>query len=150
MEQLTATESMSNTTTSQLKSLETMSRELASLSKISIEKSNLSNPIEKTTQVKKSDQGLQAQELKRASEKRVILSKEVQDRIDDVLAYLNNEMRLRSRTLKFSVDRLSNSTVIQVVRTDTGAVIRQIPSQELIDLTNNLEQLKGLIFDESF
>lgn len=150
MEQLTATESMSNTTTSQLKSLETMSRELASLSKISIEKSDLSNPIEKTTQVKKSDQGLQAQELNRASEKRVILSKEVQDRIDDVLAYLNNEMRLRSRTLKFSVDRLSNSTVIQVVRTDTGAVIRQIPSQELIDLTNNLEQLKGLIFDESF
>jgi flagellar protein FlaG len=150
MEQLTATESMSNTTTSQLKSLETMSRELASLSKISIEKSDLSNPIEKTTQVKKSDQGLQAQELNRASEKRVILSKEVQDRIDDVLAYLNNEMRLRSRTLKFSVDRLSNSTVIQVVRTDTGAVIRQIPSQELIDLTNNLDQLKGLIFDESF
>lgn len=150
MEQLTATESKSNTTTSQLKSLETMSRELASLSKISIEKSDLSNPIEKTTQVKKSDQGLQAQELNRASEKRVILSKEVQDRIDDVLAYLNNEMRLRSRTLKFSVDRLSNSTVIQVVRTDTGAVIRQIPSQELIDLTNNLDQLKGLIFDESF
>jgi flagellar protein FlaG len=150
MEQLKATESRSNTTTSQLKSLETMSRELASLSKLSIEKSDLSNPIKKTTQVNKTDQVLQAQELKKASDKRAILNKEVQDRVDDVLAYLNNEMRMRSRQLKFSVDRQSNSTVIQVVRTDTGAVIRQIPSQELIDLSNNLEKLKGLIFDESF
>lgn len=150
MEQLKATESMSNTTTSQLKSLETMSRELASLSKISIEKSALSTPTKKTTQVNKADQGLQTQELKKASEKPAILSKEVQDRVDDVLAYLNNEMRMRSRQLKFSVDRQSNSTVIEVVRTDTGQVIRQIPSQELIDLSNNLEKLKGLIFDESF
>ena len=150
MEQLKATESRSNTTTSQLKSLETMSRELASLSKLSIEKSDLSKPIKKTTQVNKTDQVLQAQELKKASDKRAILNKEVQDRVDDVLAYLNNEMRMRSSQLKFSVDRQSNSTIIQVVRTDTGAVIRQIPSQELIDLSNNLEKLKGLIFDESF
>jgi flagellar protein FlaG len=120
------------------------------LSTLSIEKSDLSNPIKKTTQVNKTDQVLQAQELKKASDKRAILNKEVQDRVDDVLAYLNNEMRMRSRQLKFSVDRQSNSTVIQVVRTDTGAVIRQIPSQELIDLSNNLEKLKGLIFDESF
>jgi flagellar protein FlaG len=59
-------------------------------------------------------------------------------------------MRMRSRQLKFGVDRQSNATVIQVVRTDTGAVIRQIPSQELLDLSSNLAKLKGLMFDEAF
>jgi flagellar protein FlaG len=150
MEKLTAAESISSITANQMKSLETISRELASLSKISVAKSDVSNPIEKTTQLREADPGLQTRELKRAGENRAILRKEVQDRIDDVLAYLNNEMRMRSRQLKFGVDRQSNATVIRVVRTDTGAVIRQIPSQELLDLANNLEQLKGLMFDEAF
>jgi flagellar protein FlaG len=150
MEKLTAAESISSITANQMKSLETVSRELASLSKISVAKSDVSNPIEKTTQLREADPRLRTRELKTAGENRAILRKEVQDRIDDVLAYLNNEMRMRSRQLKFGVDRQSNTTVIQVVRTDTGAVIRQIPSQQLLDLTNNLEQLKGLIFDEAF
>lgn len=150
MEKLTATESISSITANQMKSLETISRELASLSKISVAKSDVSDPIEKTTQLREADPRLRTRELKTAGENRAILRKEVQDRIDDVLAYLNNEMRMRSRQLKFGVDRQSNTTVIQVVRTDTGAVIRQIPSQQLLDLTNNLEQLKGLIFDEAF
>ena len=150
MEKLTATESISSITANQMKSLETISRELASLSKISVAKSDVSNPIEKTTQLREADPRLRTRELKTAGENRAILRKEVQDRIDDVLAYLNNEMRMRSRQLKFGVDRQSNTTVIQVVRTDTGAVIRQIPSQQLLDLTDNLEQLKGLIFDEAF
>lgn len=150
MEKLTATESISSITANQMKSLETISRELASLSKISVAKSDVSDPIEKTTQLREADPRLRTRELKTAGENRAILRKEVQDRIDDVLAYLNNEMRMRSRQLKFGVDRQSNTTVIQVVRTDTGAVIRQIPSQQLLDLTNNLEQLKGLMFDEAF
>ena len=150
MEKLTTAESISSITANQMKSLETISREIASLSKISVSESDISNPIEKTTQLRQSDPGLQTRELKRASENRAVLTKEVQDRIDDVLAYLNNEMRMRSRQLKFGVDRQSNATVIQVVRTDTGAVIRQIPSQELLDLSSNLAKLKGLMFDEAF
>ena len=150
MEKLTATESISSITANQMKSLETISRELASLSKISVAKSDVSNPIEKTTQLREADPRLRTRELKTAGENRAILRKEVQDRVDDVLAYLNNEMRMRSRQLKFGVDRQSNTTVIQVVRTDTGAVIRQIPSQQLLDLANNLEQLNGLMFDEAF
>ena len=133
-----------------MKSLETISRELASLSKISVAKADRSSPIEKTIQRRQADPRRKTRELESAGENRAILRKEVQDRIDDVLAYLNNEMRMRSRQLKFGVDRQSNATVIQVVRTDTGAVIRQIPSQELLDLANNLEQLKGLMFDEAF
>ena len=150
MEKLTSAESISSITANQMKSLETISRELASLSKISVAKSDISSPIEKTIQLRQADPRLKTRELESAGENRAILRKEVQDRIDDVLAYLNNEMRMRSRQLKFGVDRQSNATVIQVVRTDTDAVIRQIPSQELLDLANNLEQLKGLMFDEAF
>lgn len=153
MEKLTSNETISSITAHQLKSLEKVSRELAAITNVTVAESNSSNRIEKTTQVRQveeADRILQTSKLKTASENRATLTREVKDRIDDVLAYLNNEMRTRSRRIQFTIDRESSSAVITVVRADTGAVIRQIPSQQLLDLSNNLDQLKGLIFDESF
>jgi flagellar protein FlaG len=153
MEKLTSNETISSITAHQLKPLEKVSRDLASLSNVTVEKSNSSNRIEKTTQVRQVEEvnrNLQTSALRSASENRATLTREVKDRIDDVLAYLNNEMRMRSRRIQFTIDRESSSAVITVVRADTGAVIRQIPSQQILDLSNNLDQLKGLIFDEAF
>ena len=153
MEKLTSNETISSITAYQLKSLEKVSRELTAISNVTVEESNSSDRIEKTTQVRQveeADRNLRTSELKRASESRATLTREVKDRIDDVLAYLNNEMRMRSRRIQFTIDRESSSAVITVVRADTGAVIRQIPSQQILDLSNNLDQLKGLIFDEAF
>ena len=40
--------------------------------------------------------------------------------------------------------------VIEVVDKDSKKVIRQIPSEEFIERMNNLDDLKGMLFDDKF
>jgi flagellar protein FlaG len=47
--------------------------------------------------------------------------------------------------LKFSVDKDTGTRIIQVVDVDTGEVVRQIPSEEVIAFLHQLEGRKGTL-----
>lgn len=47
--------------------------------------------------------------------------------------------------LQFSVDEGTGTTVIKVVDSSTKEVIRQIPSEEVLSLAKDLDQLQGLL-----
>ena len=47
--------------------------------------------------------------------------------------------------LKFSVDKDTGTRIIQVVNVDTGEVVRQIPSEEVIAFLHQLEERKGTL-----
>jgi flagellar protein FlaG len=59
---------------------------------------------------------------------------------------LNALVKTIQRDLQFSVDDSSGETVIKVLDTQTDEVIRQIPSKEVLALTQNFESLKGVLF----
>jgi flagellar protein FlaG len=59
---------------------------------------------------------------------------------------LNALVKTIQRDLQFSVDDSSGETVIKVLDTQTDEVIRQIPSKEVLALTQNFESLKGILF----
>ncbi|HEY6896544.1 MAG TPA: flagellar protein FlaG [Rhodocyclaceae bacterium] len=50
-----------------------------------------------------------------------------------------------AQNLQFSVDKETGDTVIKVVDEITKEVIRQIPSQEVLDLAKNLDKLQGVL-----
>ncbi len=52
-------------------------------------------------------------------------------------------------TLKLAInqDRKSEAIVVQISERKTGEVIRQIPSEDLLELKKKLEELVGLLFD---
>lgn len=52
------------------------------------------------------------------------------------------------RNLDFSVDDSSGQVVVKVVDGDSGKLIRQIPSEELLRLSERLEDLRSLLFSE--
>lgn len=52
---------------------------------------------------------------------------------------------MSSRDLQFSVDSDTKQTVVRVVDSETGSVIRQIPAQELIDIAKAMDRAKGLL-----
>jgi flagellar protein FlaG len=72
-----------------------------------------------------------------------------QETIDDVVSDLNNLVRDLHRELQFSVDVDSGSTVIKVVDRQTEEVVRQIPSEELMNLRKRLEEAAGVFFEDS-
>lgn len=45
--------------------------------------------------------------------------------------------------LKFSVDKETGTRIIQVINVDTGEIVRQIPSEEVIEFLHQLENRKG-------
>lgn len=50
--------------------------------------------------------------------------------------------------LQLSLNKDPNSIVVQVVDRESGELIRQIPTKELLDLQKKLSDLVGLLFDE--
>jgi len=50
--------------------------------------------------------------------------------------------------LQFSVDDKTESVVFKFTSKEDGEVIRQIPSEEILNLRSKLDELLGLIFDK--
>lgn len=50
--------------------------------------------------------------------------------------------------IKFSIDEDSGRTVVRVIDRETQEVIRQIPSQEMLDLAQALDKLQGLLIKQ--
>ncbi len=63
------------------------------------------------------------------------------DRINEVVQSLTSN-------LEFSVDEDTGINVIKVVDNETGDVIRQIPSKEVLAIAQSLSQLQGLMVRE--
>jgi flagellar protein FlaG len=69
--------------------------------------------------------------------------------IAEVTMDLRNKMQvLHNVNLNFSVHEASGKIMVTVVDENTGKVIREIPSRELLDLATKLEEAIGLIFDK--
>lgn len=65
--------------------------------------------------------------------------------VDRAIARLNELMSGNRRSLRFQVDHDSGRTVITVINPKTKEVIRQIPPEELLNITRSLEELGSLI-----
>jgi flagellar protein FlaG len=57
----------------------------------------------------------------------------------------NRAMAALSASLSFEVDAATNITVVKVIDTSDNHVLRQIPSQEMLDIARALDKLQGLL-----
>jgi flagellar protein FlaG len=48
-------------------------------------------------------------------------------------------------SLAFSVDDSSGKTVVRITDAQTGETIRQIPSQELLDIARSIDKMQGML-----
>jgi flagellar protein FlaG len=59
--------------------------------------------------------------------------------LDAAVSALNNVLRSSGSSLQFSVDRETDIGVVTVVDSNTGEVIRQIPSEEAIAIARSID-----------
>lgn len=52
------------------------------------------------------------------------------------------------RSLDFSIDDSTHQVVVKVIATDSGEVIRQIPSETALKLAQDLASVRNVLFDE--
>ena len=57
-------------------------------------------------------------------------------------------MSVRNRSVQFVKDESSGANIVKVIDDNTGEVIRQLPSEELIGFMRNLTKMLGNFLDE--
>ncbi len=66
----------------------------------------------------------------------------------EAVSKINEFIQVVRRNLVFSVDEATGRTVVTVQDADTDRVVRQIPSEHVLNIARNLSGLKGLLFKE--
>ena len=118
------------------------------LNKLNAVSSNSVTQISPAQQLQDSDQSLArhgfadggknlpvAQQLAAQSEAR---KRELSNAVKNVSSYIQNI----TRELNFSVDEALGKTVVTVIDESSGHVVRQIPSEDMLELAKNISELK--------
>ncbi|HEX3030139.1 MAG TPA: flagellar protein FlaG [Clostridia bacterium] len=60
----------------------------------------------------------------------------------------NQTMQEHGRSLEFRIHEKTNEVIVKIIDTDTKEVIREIPSEKILDMFANMLELAGLLVDE--
>lgn len=70
------------------------------------------------------------------------------EHMQEIVDRLNEQMKENNRNLGFSVDHKINTFVVTVRDSNTGEVVRQIPTDVVVKFAHSIEDMKGLLFNE--
>lgn len=69
--------------------------------------------------------------------------------LTSAVAAINQAMQQSGRNLEFSVDSDTKKTVVKMVDTSTGELIRQFPTEETLAISRGIEQFQqGLLLKQ--
>lgn len=72
--------------------------------------------------------------------------------MNERLQDLNQQLALHpafiSRDIELDVDQEHDQVIYRIVNRDTQEVIREIPSKEVLKMMDNLENLRGMLFED--
>ena len=71
------------------------------------------------------------------------------DDVSHALKSINQAMKDRSQDLEFSIDDDSDRTIVKVVDKSTQEVIRQMPTEEALEIAKALDRLQSLLVKQS-
>lgn len=73
---------------------------------------------------------------------------EMRKNLQEAVARLNEQMQSKGRDLSFSLDERIDRTIITVKNLQTGEVVRQIPTEEVVRMAHSIEDMKGVLFNK--
>jgi flagellar protein FlaG len=69
------------------------------------------------------------------------------DELEKAVTEIQEFVQAAKRNLDFSIDDSTGRVVVKVIATETGLVIRQIPSEAALKLAQSLSDASSLLFD---
>lgn len=71
------------------------------------------------------------------------------EQLKNVVDGINKALKQANKNLEFSVDKSTNRQVVKLVDTETGDVIRQFPSEEVLAISRAIDQIQqGLLLKQ--
>ena len=71
------------------------------------------------------------------------------EKVEETVASLNAFVQLMDRNVSFEIDTDSGRDVISVFEKETKELIRQIPSEETLELLKRMDKMVGVLFSEN-
>jgi len=69
------------------------------------------------------------------------------NKVRDAVSEIEKFLSSTRRNLAFSTDEESGRIVVKVIASDTGELIRQLPSEEALRIASSLSDVNSLLFD---
>ena len=101
---------------------------------------------------------LKRPEIKADTAPKVVAPKPIEIKFDqaqatknlkEAVSLLNKQMADTGRGLGFSYDESKASAVIKVSDINTGEVVRQIPSEDVLRIAHKIDDLKGILYNRA-
>ena len=101
---------------------------------------------------------LKRPEIKADAAPKVVAPKPIEIKFDqaqatknlkEAVSLLNKQMVDTGRGLGFSYDESKASAVIKVSDINTGEVVRQIPSEDVLRIAHKIDDLKGILYNRA-
>ena len=101
---------------------------------------------------------LKRTEIKADAAPKVVAPKPIEIKFDqaqatknlkEAVSLLNKQMADTGRGLGFSYDESKASAVIKVRNINTGEVVRQIPSEDVLRIAHKIDDLKGILYNRA-
>ena len=70
-----------------------------------------------------------------------------QDKLKKAVQEIEKFVQSVKRNLEFSIDETSGQVVVKVIASESGEVVRQIPSAEAMKLAESLHNASSVLFD---
>ena len=67
------------------------------------------------------------------------------EQIQQATKQVQEMVQSKASNLTFSVDQGSGKTIVKLMDTQTGEILRQIPSEEMIVLSQAIDKMQGLL-----
>ena len=71
------------------------------------------------------------------------------EQINKAVQEINKTIQATSQNLEFSVDHDSSMVVVKLIDQQTKQVLRQIPTQEVLEIAKSLDKLQGLLIKQT-
>jgi len=68
--------------------------------------------------------------------------------IQEAMKVLNEKLASKNNSIQFRVDETLDRSIVTVVNEQTGEVVRQLPTDEMLQVARNIESLKGILVKE--
>ena len=70
------------------------------------------------------------------------------ERLAELVKELKASMPESAKSLRFHMDEVLDRPIVTVVDKNSGTVIRQLPSEEVIRAVHNIDYMRGILFDD--
>lgn len=90
-----------------------------------------------------------AAEVEKGKDKSLSTLASISQSMDEAVEVLNDALRRKHTSAQIRRDEQLNRFLITIKDKESGEVVREIPAEALLKFARNLEELKGILFDET-